>query len=99
MELKFDIPVAYRIPGGTATIPIIDMSNITMQATYDSQLVGIDFYQNTTQILMNSIETFSRGHLAASVSDLDLLDRSVDLDSMKMDDNKDGTLEGNLEIY
>uniref|UniRef100_A0A1B0A219 Integrin alpha second immunoglobulin-like domain-containing protein n=1 Tax=Glossina pallidipes TaxID=7398 RepID=A0A1B0A219_GLOPL len=93
MELKFDIPVAYRIPGATATIPIIDMSNITMQATYDSQLVGIDFYQNTTQILMNSIETFSRGHLAASVSDLDLLDRSVDLDSMKMDDNKDSTLE------
>lgn len=59
MEVVFNIPVAYRISGSEATIPIIDMNNITMQATYDSQLVGIDFYQNTTQLLMNTISTMS----------------------------------------
>lgn len=50
------IPVAYRIPGSLITIPIIDMSNITVQGVYDSQLIGVDFFQNTTQLLMNPLE-------------------------------------------
>lgn len=57
LEIVFYIPVAYKISGSTASIPIINVSNLTMQATYDSQLVAIDLMdQNNTQILMNPIE-------------------------------------------
>ncbi|XP_061397206.1 integrin alpha-PS3-like [Musca vetustissima] len=59
MKIVFDIPVAYRIPDTTKTIPIVDMSNITMQAVYDAQIKDVQFYQNTTQILMNAVETTS----------------------------------------
>ncbi|XP_023173042.2 integrin alpha-PS3-like [Drosophila hydei] len=57
LELVFHIPVAYKIAGSTATIPIINVSNITMQATYDSQLVSIELLDpNNTQIIMNAVE-------------------------------------------
>ncbi|XP_075168393.1 integrin alpha-PS3-like isoform X2 [Haematobia irritans] len=59
MQLVFDIPVAYTIPGTTKSIPIVDMSNITMHAKYDSQIKDVSFYQNNTQILMNAIEKMS----------------------------------------
>uniref|UniRef100_A0A1I8P8N4 Integrin alpha second immunoglobulin-like domain-containing protein n=1 Tax=Stomoxys calcitrans TaxID=35570 RepID=A0A1I8P8N4_STOCA len=59
IQLVFDIPVAYTIPGTSKTIPIIDMSNITMHAKYDSQIKDVTFYQNNTQILMNAIEKMS----------------------------------------
>ncbi|XP_073811306.1 integrin alpha-PS3-like [Musca autumnalis] len=59
MKIVFDIPVAYLIPGTTKNIPIVDMSNITMQAVYDSQIKDVQFYQNTTQILMNAVEKSS----------------------------------------
>ncbi|XP_073849058.1 integrin alpha-PS3-like isoform X2 [Musca autumnalis] len=59
MQLVFDIPVAYTIPGTTKTIPIVDMNNITMQAMYDSQIKDVSFYQNNTQILMNAVEKMS----------------------------------------
>ncbi|XP_005192057.1 integrin alpha-PS3 isoform X2 [Musca domestica] len=59
MQLVFDIPVAYTIPGTTKTIPIIDMNNITMQAMYDSQIKDVSFYLNNTQILMNAVEKMS----------------------------------------
>ncbi|KAM8711525.1 hypothetical protein ACLKA7_000636 [Drosophila subpalustris] len=60
LEIVFHIPVAYKISGSTATIPIINVSNLTMQATYDSQLVAIELLdQNNTQIIMNPTEVSS----------------------------------------
>ncbi|XP_034476583.1 integrin alpha-PS3 isoform X2 [Drosophila innubila] len=60
LEIVFHIPVAYKISGSTATIPIINVGNLSMQATYDSQLVSIELLdQNNTQILMNTIEVSS----------------------------------------
>lgn len=59
MQLVFDIPVAYTIPGTTKTIPIVDMTNITMEAMYDSQSKDVSFYQNNTQLLMNAVERMS----------------------------------------
>ncbi|XP_060658574.1 integrin alpha-PS3-like isoform X1 [Drosophila nasuta] len=60
LEIVFNIPVAYRVSGSTATIPIINVSNLTMQATYDSQLVAIELLdQNNTQIIMNTVEISS----------------------------------------
>ncbi|XP_030560119.1 integrin alpha-PS3 [Drosophila novamexicana] len=57
LELVFHIPVAYKIAGSTATLPIINVGNLSMQATYDSQLVSIELLdQNNTQIIMNPIE-------------------------------------------
>ncbi|XP_030384138.1 integrin alpha-PS3 isoform X2 [Scaptodrosophila lebanonensis] len=57
LEISFFIPIAYKVAGSTATIPIININNLTMQATYDSQLVAIDLVdQNNTQILMNTVE-------------------------------------------
>ncbi|XP_065370369.1 integrin alpha-PS3-like isoform X2 [Calliphora vicina] len=59
MKVVFNIPVAYKIPGSSATIPIINMDNITMQATYNSQLVVFDFFQNNITLVRNSISTMS----------------------------------------
>ena len=59
MKVIFNIPVAYRIPGSTATIPIINMDNITMQATYNSQLMVFDYYQNNITLVRNAISTMS----------------------------------------
>ncbi|XP_017835481.2 LOW QUALITY PROTEIN: integrin alpha-PS3-like [Drosophila busckii] len=57
LELVFHIPVAYKIAGSTAIIPIINVSNLTMQATYDAQLVAIELLdQNNTQLILNPIE-------------------------------------------
>uniref|UniRef100_A0A1A9WWH1 Integrin alpha second immunoglobulin-like domain-containing protein n=1 Tax=Glossina brevipalpis TaxID=37001 RepID=A0A1A9WWH1_9MUSC len=93
MEVEFYIPVAYRTQGATAIIPIIDMTNISMQASYDSQLVGIDFYQNTTQILMNSIEISSSGlSFTTSVNDLDMLHNSLDYNPLETDHSKNDIL-------
>lgn len=59
MEIVFSIPVAYTVPGTSKTIPIVDMSNITMQAVYDAQIKDVEFTQNNTHILMNAIEKTS----------------------------------------
>uniref|UniRef100_A0A1L8EBN8 Putative vitronectin receptor alpha subunit n=1 Tax=Haematobia irritans TaxID=7368 RepID=A0A1L8EBN8_HAEIR len=55
MRIIFDIPVAYTIPGSTKNVQIVDMNNITMQAVHDSQIKDVQFYQNSTQILMNAV--------------------------------------------
>ncbi|XP_037947350.1 integrin alpha-PS3 isoform X1 [Teleopsis dalmanni] len=60
LEIVFNIPIAYKVQGSSATIPIINSNNITMQAVYDSQLVGIDYYDNNTQLLMNTYEITSK---------------------------------------
>lgn len=59
MKVVFNIPVAYKIPGSAATIPIIDMDNITIQATYNSQLMVFDYYQNNITLVRNAISTMS----------------------------------------
>ncbi|XP_061397209.1 integrin alpha-PS3 [Musca vetustissima] len=59
MQLVFDIPVAYTIPGTTKTIPIVDINNITMLAMYDAQIKDVSYYQNNTQLLMNAVEKMS----------------------------------------
>lgn len=59
MKVIFSIPVAYRIAGSLATIPIINIDNITMQATYNSQLVVFDFFQNNVTLVRNSISTMT----------------------------------------
>lgn len=60
LEIVFYIPVAYKVAGSSAIIPIINVGNISMQATYDSQLVAIELLdQNNTQIIMNAVEVSS----------------------------------------
>lgn len=60
LEIVFYIPVAYNVLGSTAIIPIINVANISMQATYDSQLVGIELLdQNNTMIITNAVEISS----------------------------------------
>lgn len=60
LEIVFYIPVSYNVLGSTATIPIINVANISMQATYDSQLVGIELLDpNNTLIITNAVEISS----------------------------------------
>ncbi|KAH8407473.1 hypothetical protein KR222_001829 [Zaprionus bogoriensis] len=57
LEIVFHIPVAYKVSGSSALIPIINVANMSMQATYDSQLVSIELLDpNNTQIVMNTQE-------------------------------------------
>ncbi|XP_068146728.1 integrin alpha-PS3 isoform X2 [Drosophila tropicalis] len=58
LELEFYIPVAYKVAGSIAVIPIIDVNNISMQATFDAQLINIELFdQNNTLLITNPIET------------------------------------------
>ncbi|XP_067631871.1 integrin alpha-PS3 isoform X2 [Eurosta solidaginis] len=66
MDVTFYIPVAYKVPGTTNTIQIVEMDRINMQAVYDSQLIGIDFYQNNTQLIMNTVEVSTKSQSSAS---------------------------------
>ncbi|XP_036332455.1 integrin alpha-PS3-like, partial [Rhagoletis pomonella] len=68
MDVIFYIPVAYKVPGTTNTIQIIEMDKINMQAVYDAQLIGIDYYQNNTQLIMNTIEVSTSTHSTTTVS-------------------------------
>ncbi|XP_017485528.1 PREDICTED: integrin alpha-PS3-like [Rhagoletis zephyria] len=68
MDVIFYIPVAYKVPGTTNTIQIIEMDKINMQAVYDAQLIGIDYYQNNTQLIMNTIEVSTSTHSTSTVS-------------------------------
>lgn len=54
MQLVFNIPVAYIIPGSTKLIPIVNVTDIAMEAIYDSQRKDVFFYQNNTQLLMKT---------------------------------------------
>lgn len=69
LEIVFHIPVAYKIAGSKAIIPIINVANISMQATYDSQLVAIELLdQNNTQIIMNAVEVSSSRSVTEGVA-------------------------------
>ncbi|EDV55932.1 integrin alpha-PS3 isoform X2 [Drosophila erecta] len=57
LTVSFYIPLAYKVAGSTAIIPIINMTSLKMQASYDSQLLGIDLYdQNNTLIVVDPVE-------------------------------------------
>ncbi|SPP75911.1 integrin alpha-PS3 isoform X2 [Drosophila guanche] len=57
LTLSFLIPIAYKIAGSTAVIPIINITTLKMQATYDAQLLGIElFNQNNTRLILDPIE-------------------------------------------
>lgn len=69
LEIVFYIPVAYKVAGSSAIIPIINVGNISMQATYDSQLVAIELLdQNNTQIIMNAVEVSSSRGMQEAVA-------------------------------
>ncbi|KAH8291423.1 hypothetical protein KR054_011554 [Drosophila jambulina] len=55
LTLSFYIPIAYKV--GTAVIPIINITSLRMQASYDSQLLNIDLYdQNDTLLFLDPVE-------------------------------------------
>lgn len=57
LTLSFFIPIAYKVPGSTAVVPIINITTLRLQATYDSQLLGIDLYDhNDTILLLDTVE-------------------------------------------
>ncbi|XP_016972539.1 integrin alpha-PS3 isoform X2 [Drosophila rhopaloa] len=57
LTVSFYIPIAYKVAGSTAVIPIVNISSLKMQATYDSQLLGIDLYdQNNTLLIVEPLE-------------------------------------------
>ncbi|KAH8275324.1 hypothetical protein KR026_005117 [Drosophila bipectinata] len=57
LTLSFFIPIAYKVPGSTAVVPIINITSLRLQATYDSQLLGIDLYDhNDTILLTDTVE-------------------------------------------
>jgi len=57
LTISFYIPIADKVAGSNAIRPIINMTSLKMQATYDSQLLGIDLYdQNNTLLLVDPIE-------------------------------------------
>ncbi|XP_017061946.1 integrin alpha-PS3 isoform X2 [Drosophila ficusphila] len=57
LTVSFYIPIAYKLPGSSAVVPIINMTSLKMQATYDSQLLAVDLYdQNNTLLIVEPIE-------------------------------------------
>ncbi|KAH8388159.1 hypothetical protein KR200_011056 [Drosophila serrata] len=57
LTLSFYIPIAYKVAGSTAVIPIINITSLRMQASYDSQLLNIDLYdQNDTLLFPDPVE-------------------------------------------
>ncbi|KAH8277662.1 hypothetical protein KR018_003291, partial [Drosophila ironensis] len=58
LTLSFYIPIAYKVAGSTAVIPIVNITTLRMQATYDSQLLPIDLYdQNNTLLIVDAVES------------------------------------------
>lgn len=61
LTLSFYIPIAYKVAGSAAVIPIINITSLKMQASYDSQLLNVDLYdQNNTLLLVDAVEVSSR---------------------------------------
>jgi len=57
LTVSFYIPIAYKVAGSTAIIPIINVTSLKMQASYDSQLLSIDLYdQNNTMLVVDPVE-------------------------------------------
>ncbi|KAH8348438.1 hypothetical protein KR084_007423 [Drosophila pseudotakahashii] len=57
LTVSFYIPIAYKVAGSTAIIPIINVTSLKMQASYDSQLLSVDLYdQNNTLLVVNPVE-------------------------------------------
>ncbi|XP_017125156.1 integrin alpha-PS3 isoform X1 [Drosophila elegans] len=57
LTVSFYIPIAYKVAGQTEVIPIINITSLKMQASYDSQLLGVDLYdQNNTLLIVESLE-------------------------------------------
>ncbi|XP_020800285.1 integrin alpha-PS3 isoform X2 [Drosophila serrata] len=57
LTLSFYIPIAYKVAGSAAVIPIINITSLRMQASYDSQLLNIDLYdQNDTLLFPDPVE-------------------------------------------
>ncbi|EDW47967.1 integrin alpha-PS3 isoform X1 [Drosophila sechellia] len=70
LTVSFYIPIAYKVAGSTAIIPIINVTSLKMQASYDSQLLSIDLYdQNNTMIVVDPVEvtTTLKGGLERTV--------------------------------
>uniref|UniRef100_W8BH52 Integrin alpha-PS3 n=1 Tax=Ceratitis capitata TaxID=7213 RepID=W8BH52_CERCA len=68
MDVIFYIPVAYKVPGTTNTIQIIEKDRINMQAVYDTQRTDIHFYENDKQLIMNALEVATSAHSEKSTS-------------------------------
>ncbi|XP_017069438.1 integrin alpha-PS3 isoform X2 [Drosophila eugracilis] len=63
LTVSFYIPIAYKVVGSTAIIPIINVTSLKMQASYDSQLLAIDLYdQNNTLLIVDTIEAVTTLH-------------------------------------
>ncbi|XP_014099156.1 integrin alpha-PS3 isoform X2 [Bactrocera oleae] len=68
IDVVFYIPVAYKVPGTTNTIQIVEKDRINMQAVSDAQVVAIDYFENNTQLMMNAIEITSSTHSTTSIN-------------------------------
>ncbi|XP_050323162.1 integrin alpha-PS3 isoform X1 [Bactrocera neohumeralis] len=68
IDVVFYIPVAYKVPGTTNTIQIVEKDRINMQAVSDAQTVVIDYFENNTQLVMNAIESTSSTHSTTSIN-------------------------------
>ncbi|XP_017124265.1 integrin alpha-PS3-like [Drosophila elegans] len=61
LTLSLYIPVAYKAPGSEVYVPIINMTSLHMQATYDSHMLPIKLYdQNDT--LLNTFPITNSTH-------------------------------------
>ncbi|XP_017013569.2 integrin alpha-PS3 isoform X2 [Drosophila takahashii] len=57
LTVSFYIPIAYKVAGSAAIIPIINVTSLKMQASYDSQLLSVDLYdQNNTLLVVDPVE-------------------------------------------
>ncbi|XP_052838413.1 integrin alpha-PS3-like isoform X1 [Drosophila gunungcola] len=72
LTISFYIPVAYRPNNSMAIIPIMNITSLQTQATYDSQKLGINLYdQNNTLLHGYPLEKFTRKprHLGREAND------------------------------
>ncbi|XP_055921034.1 integrin alpha-PS3 isoform X2 [Eupeodes corollae] len=56
LEIAFEIPIAHKFYGSALPVPVIDVSNITVQGVYNSQLLYVELYQDKTLLLVNPTE-------------------------------------------
>ncbi|XP_011178712.1 integrin alpha-PS3 isoform X2 [Zeugodacus cucurbitae] len=68
VDVVFYIPVAYKVPGTTNTIQIVEKDRINMQGVWNEQTVAIDYFENNTQLVMNAIEFSSSTHSTTSIN-------------------------------
>ncbi|KAH8401664.1 hypothetical protein KR009_007208, partial [Drosophila setifemur] len=94
LTLSFYIPIAYKVLGSSAVIPIINITTLKMQASYDSKVQAIDLYdQNNNLLLVDSVE-------ASSVQVLQTLDPSMVATAFKSRKQRDlKALTANSEQY